>query len=366
MIITPAKATIDRVTSLQISIVRVVCILFMMTVHVNPAVDWSARQGFDMVMGVIVTDVLGRASVAALSFVSGWLLYETLRNLPATTIAMKRLSAVYVPMVTWNTVHLALMMAAFFWLGVQTDSFDGSGSTNALNLIATKILFLFGEPANESLGFLRDLFASALVVLALHRIFGQRLALTLPIVFVLSVYHAMEPIVFRPNITLFMLAGFVLRQHGGGLQWVSGLRVVSLPLFGFVIVETLWPMTGLLGTEVGNIFRRAVLTVVALDVALLLARTSMGVFVGRFDRHTFLAYLCHGTVISILWVLWKQSVGNETDPSYLVFFVSAPFVAFVCAILAAPIISFLPTPVQIMIRGKAKSRPALHPAPAPL
>lgn len=99
---------IEQTDSDMIRFCRVVCIFFMMTVHFYPyeSNETIINSGSFEIVGLVFIDFLGRASVATLSLISGYLLSRSLSNKSLFHIIIQRGQALLVPMITWNLVFL--------------------------------------------------------------------------------------------------------------------------------------------------------------------------------------------------------------------------------------------------------------------
>ena len=72
----------------------------------------------------------------------------------------------------------------------------------------------------------------------------------------------------------------------------------------------------------------------------------------RLGGNSFLAYLIHVPLIGILWVAWTAFVGNETQTTYLAFYLAAPFIVFRVAESFGQILDRCPQSVQLLVRGR--------------
>lgn len=351
-------------TSLQISILRPICILFMMSVHVNPGFGSTDFTGLMWVVGTVEVDILGRASVAALSLVSGFLLHMVQPRRTFLDDARGRIKTLYVPMVFWNTVFIALAMAALAVTGYATTTANAILASNPVSLVAERILFLYGEPASPALGFLRDLTVASLLVSAALNMPRLNIGWLLPFVLVAALFDLLEPVIYRPNILLFMTFGAWLWQRRNHLSVPRPLTYAALAGFAVLCAVELelvslgvGPLEGPAGEAV-NILKRAILAILGLDLCRWLAGKPIGGRIARLGDDVYLAFLSHTTVISALWAAWKLGVGGHTEAGYVVFFLVAPFVAIALAVVAHPLIDHLPGPVQVLVRGSKRRRPA--------
>src|SRR5262245_14565639 len=89
----------------SIRICRVLCIFFMCYVHVNPGLDAFDVSGALAQMKFVLGDVLGRASVPALSFIAGYLGVAALaRRGICTSYIRERWRRLMIPMICWNGI----------------------------------------------------------------------------------------------------------------------------------------------------------------------------------------------------------------------------------------------------------------------
>jgi hypothetical protein len=334
------------------------CIFFMLSVHVNPALDWAAVGGLWGTLGVVWTDVLGRASVAALSLISGYLLVGSLSRKAPLKFVADRFRSICVPMVLWNAVFILGVMLAAVLFGVRTSSLLQIADAGPMELVLERLLFVYGAPAVQALAFLRDLAVASVILFVALRLLGRHLIFCLPILLAISLLGSLEPIVYRPNILLFMTAGVVLRQHAVSLAVPKTWRVPLLATFCVAVAVRIGVATGSIEltetfARAENLALRVVLTLVFLDISGALVRSAAAEWLLNWERHVFLAYLSHTSVISALWLLWKMGVGEAELPAYGAFFLLAPIAAFAAARIAAPVIATLPRAAQIAIRGKA-------------
>ena len=109
--------------SAQIGICRVLCIFFMMSVHVSPGLGQASlvSTGSLAWLGTLWGDFLGRASVAALSFISGYLLIRTAAEAPLASVARRRFRTLVVPMLSWTLIFCLLRIGKATALGTPEE-----------------------------------------------------------------------------------------------------------------------------------------------------------------------------------------------------------------------------------------------------
>lgn len=362
-------AGIDTSTSAQIAVVRVICIFFMMSVHVNPGFRAWQHDGLMQLVGMIEVDLLGRASVSTLGLVSGFLLAATAGRRSYGTLVRDRLRTLWAPMAFWNAVALGLAFLAFALFGLRTAVHEAARDLEPMRLLLERILFVHGAPATTALGFLRDLAVSSILLGLLLRIPRLDLRLLLPALLAADLLDALEPVIYRPSIPLFMLVGAILWRRRGDLHVPPRWRPAILALLAAVCVA-MWLNVGnglgLRGpwAEAFDLLKRTVLTLCVLDLGGALAGTRVGERIGALGDDTYLAYLSHTVLISALWMVWKAEIGDHRDPAYILFFLAAPALALLAARAVRGPLGALPAWAQILVRGKVRA-PARVPTPRP-
>lgn len=348
----------------QICICRVICIFFMMSVHVSPGLRTASAVtvGDFALFGEIWGNLLGRASVATLSFISGYLLWRAQKSKSIGAVARGKFRTLVLPMLTWNLIFLVLLLggAAVSGTSVPTDraAFGSFGDAFAA------FTGLTGPTANESLFFLRDLFvASVIVRLALPWLLRAPVLLLVLLV-VITLFDLIEPVVFRPSILFFVAAGVVAAQRVDTLAVLCRARVL-VPA-GVAAVAVLLGLRvvpvdlGAPGAEATNLVRRALLVMMVLPMSLALAATRFGLALVWLEMRIFETYLLHVPLLSALWVVWVSTVGGAERNSYVIFFVLAPFAALIAAQVFGAVVDRLPAWIQLALRGKRR-----FPAPIP-
>lgn len=346
----------DRDESVQIEVVRVFCVMAMMWVHVSPglSVPSIVNGGSIDWLGRILGHSLGRVSVTTLSFISGYLLWQTRRSRGLSDIVVRRFVSVIVPMLVWSAVFMILAVGKEQLIGHRSSALEGVspgwfGLLNAWTGLA-------GPMVNDSLFFLRDLFVATALLGLVARLFDRLPVLVVAATLALAMGHLAEPLIFRPSILFFMALGAwaALRRQT--------IEKLSRPLWalsaGTVLIVTAILLAHL-SLEQGSPALRAIDLLRRAAVGafvLVLTRTGMRLFdlrrIARWGRHSFLAYLSHATLIGVLWMVWTVWIGNENDKSYLIFYLCTPALIFAVAVFFGRVLDRLPGVVQVLLRGR--------------
>ncbi|GEM_PF-1502112 len=356
-------------TSRQIIVARVLCIFFMMGVHVSPGFEAAAYGPSDAMhwIGALWVDVLGRSSVPALSIVSGFLMSVHAGRQGLTGVARDRFRTLVLPMLFWTAVLATLALAARELAGAETLTWQRFFGDGPVRLLTEHMLFLHGHPANVPLAFLRDLFVCCLIVAVLQARLGRWVVLALPISVVIWQTVGYGDLILRPAILSFVLAGVVLQRWRGDLTLPHGLRLAVRGAMVWVVAQHClgWsaPFEAVVPQDMRLLVFRVVVSAFALDMALVLSRGPVLAWLRPWEPVVYLAYLSHGVVISCLWQGVEPLVGGPTGAAYPVFFLVAPVVALVTARVLAQGLDHAPSWLQIAVSGKAVPgrRPRLHP-----
>lgn len=223
--------------------------------------------------------------------------------------------------------------------------------------------------ADDSLVFLRDLFVATVILRLVapwfDRLKWPLLALGLMLVFLPST----APVLFRPQILLFMLLGAAAAQSGLSIGRLSSPPIalgigLLLAIAGVALSHKDFTHAGHWLTVL-DLFRRlgiGLLILALTAAALRIARLPVLVAAGR---HAFLAFLSHALLIGQFWVLWLAVAGDETQPVYLAFYLLSPFLVFLIAVLGGRLLDRAPRLLQILLRGRQMAGDRFLDRPAP-
>ena len=125
----------------------------------------------------------------------------------------------------------------------------------------------------------------------------------LPVILGLALFDLLEPLVLRPSILLFMVAGAAFYRTGMPLRvprWAA-MAGAALVLLAYLMELEVVPGDEMLQTAFGNILLRCILALVAISLAGWLAHRDIGSRIAQLGEVTYLTFLSHTIVISMLW-----------------------------------------------------------------
>lgn len=349
-----------------IETLRVFCVIAMMWVHVNPGLSSPSvvTSGEYTLVGAIFGNTLGRVSVALLSFISGYLIWHRSRTVPLPQFAASRFRSVLVPMLVWSALFILFAVMKEPLTGVMAQKIEGI-DLDAESL-ANAWAGITGPTANLSLFFLRDLFVGSLILRAALPLVARAPAAVAAAVFVAAQGQTLEPLIFRAPILQFLVFGAVAARLGYTLTGLAR-PLVALPIGYLLSVASLAAFS----QPTNPLFLSLNLPALAMraGVSFLLLAFTRAAMAGtrrlglhHLGRHAYLAYLMHVPLFGLLWVVWRSLVGGPLEPSYVVYFLVGPAVAFAAAVPVGLALDRAPRVLQIALRGRIV-RPA-RPQPA--
>lgn len=347
----------DREESLQIELIRVLCILTMMWVHVSPGLSIPSyvNDGPMDPLGLFLGRTLGRISVTTLSFVSGYLLWRTAIQRPVREVLARLLAGILLPMLVWSALFLVLALLKEV-LVTQPASALGRVEPGFWGLV-NAWTGLAGPQANQSLFFIRDLIVATLILRLAGPLISAAPALAILIAVGIVALPQTAPVLFRPNILLFMVLGAAVARSGLTIPQLSrpGLALaLGLFLTVLTVVMVKYGLTDAhhLGV-LHDVLRRAGIGLLMLALTVVLARRVWAARIAPLGRHCFLAYLMHVPLIGIIWSGWQAAGGTSDQPAYLVFYLTMPALCLALATMVGRALDHGPAALQILLRGKS-------------
>ncbi len=358
----PDQLSINRLESRTIDFARILCIFFMIWVHVYPAMREPSYvfSGPAHGLWLVVIDIFGRASVATLSFLSGYVLCIQSAQRDVRRIVADRFRSILLPMFTWNAIALLAVWLALTVPGHGGRTISGFFHAHSAWDWLSLLLAIDRQPANMPVGFLRDLFVSIVLLTLFRQAIARYGVLLLVLLAPLTALQATEPLLLRPSIALFALAGFVCASRGWSLSRLSA-PIVALPAMLLFAAAYLLALQvdipqPTLAEQIPNLAKRAGLVALMLLVASAAAGRWPSLPVAGWRTVLFVTFLSHGIVTEVLGKAYELSGGSVRSPAYLLFFFAAPFAFLAIGALLDRSIDILPGWAQTALRGTRRSR----------
>lgn len=348
---------LDSTTSLQIKYCRILCIFFMCMVHVPPGLDLIDNPPLYLdAIETVIGDVFGRASVAALSFISGFLIvYNFIANDWLTTIR-KRFVALVVPMAFWNLAIIVVGLMILKVTGASTSVVEKLEGLELYEIVLFRIFTVDYGGATESLNFLRDIFMCVVLSPVIIWLAKRLSWLLIPALLIVDSFISFQPLVMRGMILVFFSFGVVYSLKFDSLSQVNKLKIPAL--IGSLIVialEFAFKYTELSSSQLYfyEIFKRVSIGTLAILCAYFLANTVKSGFIHSVDRSTYFLFLAHNVFFLVCWGAWQLLFSQSIEFPYVFFYLSLTAVWFVIGFYLRTILNFFPRPIQQLVTGKA-------------
>ncbi len=349
---------IDSELSLRIRIIRVVCIFFMMYVHVNPGLSGEALGPLLALGDNVIVDFLGRASVPALSLISGFLMVHELQRRHFLRALRNRLRTLLMPMVAWNCIIILFSALIFLLLQEKTTVYRELEGVDAQTMVVGKLMALRSDGATTALNFLRDLFVcAALSPLLIYLV--RRLGLVAVAGgWIVGLVFGYEPLVYRPSILMFYLFGIYCALDQRALHLRRWQAMTALGLAVILHVADTWVFfqlidgDSLLNTLMQFVKRLALAMAVIHLAGAMLKQKKMARLLLDIEPRIYFVFLSHSVIFLFLWGVWQLPFGSDLAPPYIVFFLLAPFIALWVNIYLYPLIVGAPLPLRAALAGK--------------
>lgn len=360
-----------------ISLARVLCILLLVYAHAQPYSPGVPTTVFSQ-EGVIyfLRLLLGQSSVPLLSVVSGYLLAKSMSARRYTDELKNKLYTLIVPLVLWNLIYIFKGFLESGWAGVPAAA-DWPDA----------VLAISAPPAMMPLYFLRDVFLCFLVSPLLLGAARKAPLLTTTALLINAVLNADGPVFINSAIPLYFFAGCLLWSRAvviptEGLPRTAVVAsVVTLvglslaPIYGYAPPG--WslslPHSPAYGLAAIALFASG--SVVFWQAACVLRSHPVGRFLMRYEPIAFFIFCTHGMAAGIWWMALVRTGLAESPAAVLVFFICAPLLVLVSAVIAirigitvAPVVlkpllgGRTPTPAQVgrMFRPLGDAAPRAH------
>ncbi|TAA47758.1 hypothetical protein EXY25_00465 [Corallincola spongiicola] len=323
----------------------------MIIVHLPPYISDAHIPAFFFPIKIVFYDVFGRASVTAMSFVSGFLIYFSLLELSWNKIVVRRFKKLIIPMAFWNFAMIVFSIIVFLFLGRTLPAYENVRALNLHEILFNSIFSLNNLAASGTLSFIRDLFVCSVISTPLAFLIKRFSWFVIAALLIIYLTISFEPIVFRGSIFIFFALGMVVAQEIGHLKVSTLLRCIYV-----VVICVVFAIEFGLFSEfyMYDLLKRAAIGLFFLDLSFYLMTVLKIRMVDSFSGATYLIYLSHDIAFMILWGVWNIFVGKDITPVYLLFFFLVPLSWFFVVKHLLRIFKFLPAFGQVLIFGKVR------------
>jgi hypothetical protein len=337
-----------------IQIARVLCIYFMIHVHLYPGFDVIVLPDWMMPIRIVVSDIFGRASVPLLSIISGYLAISSFSKRGYGSAIRTKALTLMSTLALWNVFAIALALIAWSAMGTETDALLELSSATLPQVVYSLIFSVDNGSLQLSHAFLRDLFMCFALV-PIIQVYCSRLNPLLGMVLLCAFIYlvGIEPVIYRENILICFVAGVYLQQINFRLGSIERWAFLVIPAF---LVFAWIEFTGRVELyEIHDVVQLAKRFAVASTILLAstwLAKTFLRRFLLKISRPVFLVFLSHNLGFGVIWSVWMLAQGPEINSAYVIYLFGAPLIVWAIAYLIYPWLLRLPSAMRIPLIGK--------------
>lgn len=336
-VIPTAPTTPAQVESRLIDCARVICITFMMFTHLKEYEQSVVYGGSLSILGVLTNDYLGRASVPALSLISGYLLalgWKKTTKPDFRHFTIQKSRRVLAPMFIWNIIYVLTVLAAYILVDHQHRVIESIKERNFIDIV-NAFTSLTDSPANFTLHFIRDLFVAQVLIYGIL-VFGGRYRIPVLVTFgAYALIAQMEPVISRELIVVFLVAGALMALYGLRLMSLASsptTQVICLMMLAVLFVWGPQPRINFTSYTFFDLFMRVGMSLSIIILSLYLARLPIWRAFSFLAPISFLTYLLHLTVTSMLWAIWSKVYPSNDGLAYVAYYFLAPLLAWLVAV----------------------------------
>ena len=310
----------------------------MTYVHVNPGPDnWGdeASQALT-ILGLILSDTLGKASVPALSFIGGFLAIKSLENKKNLIPYIKtRFSTLIIPAVTWNVIIITTSYMILFSTGGETfviRDFNSVENLSALILIDKLTGLTYGS-TTMAFNFLRDIFVASALLPILIYILRKYGTISLIVLWTLGINYGFEPIIYRPHILMFFSLGIYLYLEANKAKTTADLFIKTLLVIGIsILISLILRYSTNTEANISSTVFRILISTAILTISYKISETRFARNIIKLEPISYLLFLSHQTTMLVLWGGWQTAFGSSIEGYYKIFYLVAPILSLIVAI----------------------------------
>lgn len=348
-----ARVLTERDISRTISFARISLVVGLVFLHYGsyPNSRISPFHGIDVGAHQLATGINSFvlfsffSVVPLLSMISGWLFFSFADSDARSALSArirKRFTSLYMPLVFWNAVFLAAMLALYAASPTYPllAELNIKFATAAKRAYVNAIFAVTEHPIGFQFWFVRDLFVTALVSPILWFFLRRAPWVFVAVVGTCWLADIDTIIFFRPDVVLFFFLGGLVRRHRAALHLSRQATLAFCALYiGLIALRTLAPYLVDLSNDsieyavaCATRATRVVGVVACWGVFQRIALTDLGEIVGRFGSFAFFLHAAHYPLLGEVKILLWRLVPAETDAWMLAHYVTSVVVTVVVGV----------------------------------
>ncbi len=341
----------------RVRIARVLCIFFMMFVHVQPGIMENIQDRdtavFDFVYFAF-TRLLGLSSVSLLSVVSGYFIVASLLKTDPMALARSKFKTLIVPLAAWNLAMLALLVA----YGLMTDKWQDMPDPTLVGW-ANALFAVTAWPLDVPLWFLRDLFICCLLAPLLYQGLKHFALPTLVLLVVYTLFGEDLYLLQRPQLLLFFSLGMWLRIAGTNAATIDRLSLfLAAGLAVMIAIFIAIRVQNLLISEMNNQLRITLDTLLRITMAGgfwmltgLIRHSGFAATFMRLEPYSFVLFCSHAILFNFAGIVFRRFFGDYGSNLFPITFFTLPLLAILCAVIGLQMIRRSPPLLFLLNAG---------------
>lgn len=316
----------------RIEVARFCMIAGIVLLHVPPfrALPDVGNDPFELLKAFFSYGIF-RATVPLLTVISGFLLFSSRLDHRIPALVKTKARTLLIPLLAWN-IPMAISVYLLQKYGASSHAFSANLYPFNLRTWMDATAGLFTAPLNYPTNFLRDLFVVSMLAPLMGLFLRRAPFLGLAIVFTVYFWNLENGLVLRNSmLVLFYVGGMAATQNWplraldrfapmllavliGSAIAIVAFRITNRELFSFVSPFLLWPSFSLI------------------------RHAGIQKFILRYSKFSFGIFLSHAPILLVLWMLYGALA---VDVPYPVFWITAPVLTVIIALVGTRTVSHL-------------------------
>jgi succinoglycan biosynthesis protein ExoH len=346
----------DKSVGDRINLLRFIMIFGVVVLHTPEFVPVTSigTDAFSLIKAYFQNAVF-RTTVPVLTFISGYLLFQSGIDRFPKALAAKKFRSLVVPFMAFNLPLVALvwLVQRFFHLqtSVQLVPFD-------LAVWLDAVFGLLHTPVNYPLNFLRDMVVLMCLAPLMGLLIRRAAALGFVLVSLIFLNNLDQALILRGVMPILFYLGGVAAHKKWNMRALDRYALPCLAVFllfcGAIIYFRIVNTTAL----------RLVSPLLIWPACSLLLGTRVGNWCARMNKYSFFLFVAHGPMLFVTWLIFKH-VGRSLP--YPLYWAAAPVLTLAAIVALYHLGMFmLPNVFPILLggRGKEQNKPVRQEMPA--
>ncbi|MFZ4289643.1 acyltransferase family protein [Variovorax sp. HJSM1_2] len=335
---------LDENISKRIAILRYLLIFGIIVLHTPPYVPLAETgPGFFNFIKALFQHAIFRASVPVLTFISGYLLFNSQLDLNFKKLIPKKIKSILIPLIIFN---LPIAVAVYFIQMNQWMDHVFSINLYPFKLInwANAIVGLFTAPINFPLNFLRDLFLLSVIAPVFGFFLRKYIWHGLIIVFFLFFFDLDGQFFLRNTMPILFYIGGMASIQKWDMSKLDKYGPLLLAIFLALCISVVF-------FKIENrSYLRLVSPLLIWPAAAMLVNTRFGDWLAKLSKYSFFTFLAQGPLFLVAFFIYQKIFSGIP---YWIFWILTPIIlALILAQIYIYSNRFFPKTMRIVLGNR--------------